>query len=223
MARSYTSAARKAAETRPAVEDPTGLLTWVGANRTRARQVLADLDGRPVPAGGEQDRQDLVEALLQVFPSFTLDGETFRVMGEMQLLDLCELVRLTKRRVSTTSPTAVVALADFFLGALGEAEYDRFRLFCREHAIDADVQNDVMEGIVEDLSEVPTSRPSHSVPGPSTSGPTSTVVSLSRRTVEQAPMSTEQFQDFLRRQEQEQQSPLAVVGTSTTPGSVSYG
>ncbi|MFI6162239.1 hypothetical protein ACIA59_20135 [Micromonospora haikouensis] len=183
MSREYTSAARRAAATAPAVDDPTGLLAWVGTSTVRARQALAQLEAAPLPADADADqraaREQLVDQLLDVFPSFVLDGEPFRVMGEMQLLDLCELLKLTKRRVKTVDPAAVSALADFYAGALGVDEYERFRTFVRDNAIDQDVLNDVMEGIVEDLTDRPTSRPSPSASGPSTTGAMSKVVSLS--------------------------------------------
>lgn len=216
MARTYTSAAKRAAT----MPDPTGdastLLAWVGSDRARARQALRDLDAQPATA----TTRKAAETLLEVFPSFTLDGETFRVMGEVQLLDLCELMNLTKRNVKTVDPAAIAALADFFRGALGADEYERFREFVRVNCVDPDVLNDVMEGIVEDLTEVPTSRPSHSVPGPSNSGPTSKVVSLSQRSVQESPMSTDAFRDYLQRQ-QKQATPL--IPTTETRGFVSFG
>ncbi|MEV0805729.1 hypothetical protein [Micromonospora sp. NPDC050200] len=186
MSREYTSASRRAAAAAPPVDDPTGLLAWVGTSTVRARQALALIESAPPPADPGEDvpaaelsRGQMVGRLLDVFPSFTLDGETFRVMGEMQLLDLCELLKLTKRGVKTVDPSAVSALADFFSGALGLEEYERFRTFVREHAIDQDVLNDVMEGIVEDLTDRPTSRPSPSASGPLTTGAGSKHVSLS--------------------------------------------
>lgn len=227
MARTYTSAARRAAATPAPVDDPQGLLTWVDGNTTRARQALRQLEETPVdPAdtAAVAARQQLVDALLDVFPSFVLDGERFRVLGEMQLLDLCELMRLNRRNVKTVDPAGVAALADFFQGALGPDEYERFREFCRVNCVDQDTLNDIMEGIVEDLAEVPTSRPSRSAPGPLTAGLTSKVVSMSSGTVRAEPMPPEDFQAFLaRRQEQTSVGPLGTPAPEQTREFVSYG
>lgn len=239
VTRQYTSAAKRAKATPPpGPADTAALLAWVGRDRARARQALRELDAQPVDAAGHDARRELVEALLAVFPSFSIDGETFHVAGEMQLLDLCELMRLNKRNVKTIDPAAIAALADFFRGALGEEEYERFREFTRVNCTDPDLLNDVMEGIVEDLSEVPTSRPSHSLPGPSTNGPTSKAVSLSRGTVSQAPMSTEEFRAYLeqrtptpqesqagRHQLEREEQPVGPLGVPTrqTPQFVSFG
>ncbi|MCT2276312.1 hypothetical protein M3G91_01645 [Micromonospora chalcea] len=241
MARDYTSAARRAAATpTPSGADPVGLLAWVDNHTGRARQALRDLEALPVDPRDEaaaRQRQWLVDQLLDVFPSFTLDGERFRVLGEMQLLDLCELMRLNKRNVKTVDPAGVAALADFFTGCLGPDEYERFRTYCRDNCVDQDVLNDIMEGIVEDLSEVPTSRPSHSVPGPSSSGPTSRVVSLSRTSPQPGspppavPLTDPQaFEEFLQRRAQQppEPEPLGAPAapwspTTQDPGFVSFG
>lgn len=210
MGRTYTSAAKRAAATPPPAGTLAEVLAWVDGHTGRARQLLAQLDAAPVDAGdqaGVAARKELVDALLDVFPSFTLDGETFRVLGELQLLDLCELMRLNKRGVKTVDPSAVAAMADFFQGALGVDEYERFRRYCRENAVDPDVLADIMEGVVEDLAEVPTSRPSHSVGGPSTAGPGSKVDSPS------APMSSDGFQDFLQRRTEPAPGPLGLPTT----------
>jgi hypothetical protein len=223
VSRQYTSAAKRAKATpMPGPSDTGGLLAWVGQDRTRARQALRELDAVPASPADHEARRPLVEALLDVFPSFSIDGETFRVMGEVQLLDLCELMRLNKRNVKTVDPTGIAALADFFRGALGDEEYERFREFTRANCTDPDLLNDIMEGIVEDLTEVPTSRPSHSVGGPSSSGLTSRVVSLSQGTVSESPMSAADFQAYLDRQQQQPEGPLSVP-TQQGPGFVSFG
>ncbi|MGC5664925.1 hypothetical protein ACN261_31545 [Micromonospora sp. WMMD723] len=210
MARNYTSAARRAAATPPPAGDLDTVMAWIDGNTTRARQVLAALDKQPVDptdTAARLARKLLREKVLDVFPSFTLDDVAFRVLGEMQLLDLCELMRLNKRNIKTVDPAAVAALADFFQGALGADEYERFREYCRTNCVDQDVLNDVMEGIVEDLSEVPTSRPSHSVGGPSSAGPTSTDASP-------PPMSPEAFEDFLASRTEPQPGPLGLPETT---------
>ncbi|SCL15051.1 hypothetical protein [Micromonospora inyonensis] len=209
MGRTYVSAAKRAAATPPPAGTLGEVLAWVDGHTGRARQLLAQLDATPVNSGDQAAvaaRKELVDALLAVFPSFTLDGETFRVLGELQLLDLCELMRLNKRGVKTVDPVAVAALADFFQGALGADEYERFRSYCREHAVDPDVLSDIMEGVAEDLTEVPTSRPSHSVGGPSSAGHGSKVDSPSAP----APMSSDGFQDFLQRRTEPDPGPLGI-------------
>lgn len=230
MARTYTSAARRAAAQAPTdPHDQTGLLAWVGRFPARARQALRLLDEHPVdPAdtGAVAARARLVEQLLDVFPSFELDGEVFRAYGELQLLDLCEITKLNRAGALAADPTSLAALSDIFAGALGQAENERFRAFCRANAVDPDTLNDIMEGLMEDLSEVPTSRPSPSPGGPSTSGPTSRVVSLSPHTAGPAPMSSQEFADFMQGWEPAPAGPPTPPASPLglpTPGPVSYG
>ncbi|MEV6798543.1 hypothetical protein AB0M91_09365 [Micromonospora rifamycinica] len=228
MARNYTTAAARAAATgSPDPADPAGLLAWVGKDTTRARQALRDLESRPVDPRDTQaaaDRQHLVDRLLSVFPSFTIDGVVFRVLGEMQLLDLCELMKLNRRGVKTVDPAAIASLAEFFQGCLGAQEYERFRVHCRENAVEPDLLNDIMEGVVEDLSEVPTSRPSHSVGGPSNPGPGSKV----DLPWPPASMDQDAFQAYLASQQQPATGPLGTptpppAPTPPTPGFVYFG
>lgn len=240
MSREYTSAAKRAAAPAWGTVDAEQMLAWVDGDPARARQVLRDLDAIPTDAAGHEARRPLVEALLAVFPSFTLDAVEFRVEGEMQLLDLCELMKLARRKVKTSDPSSIAALAEFFEGAMGAGEYERFRSHCREHCTDPDVLNDIMEGVVEDLTDRPTSRPSPSAAGPLTSGPTSKVVSLSPTGSVQvalpepagplAPdmlsMTPEQFADWQAEQRARAQSPLGVPippVQAQTPESVYFG
>jgi hypothetical protein len=184
MGRQYSSAAH-----------PDGWLTWVDGDRARARQVLADLDAAPAPADESEadQRAQLVDALRALFPSFSLDGVEFWVYGELQMLDLTELMGLARVNTKSADPRALAALGDFFRGALGDGEYERFRAHCRSHCTPPDVLSEVMEGVVEDLAEVPTLPPTPSARGRSSTGPTSRVVSLSAGTSQEAPMTPEAF------------------------------
>lgn len=116
-------------------------------------------------------------------PDFALDGVTFVCEGGVSTLDISEFAKVAKDGVKTDDPAATAVFAEFFEAALGEKVYAQFRRHVRENSTTEEELLDVMKGIVEDFLGRPTQEPSSSQDGPSTTGPTSRVVSLQRGSV----------------------------------------
>lgn len=116
-------------------------------------------------------------------PFFKLDGVTFVCEGGVSTLDISEFAKVAKTGIDTEDPAAAAVFAEFFEAALGPKVYAQFRQHVRKHHTDEDVFVDIMHGIIEDFLGRPTQEPSHSQDGPSTTGPTSKVVSLQRGSV----------------------------------------
>jgi hypothetical protein len=126
-------------------------------------------------------------AHLDVKPDFDLDGVEFVCEGGISTLDISEFAVAAKSGMDTEDPMAAAVFAEFFQAALGPAQYRRFKDHIRRHGTDGDVLVDIMQGLMEDFVGRPTEEPSHSQDGPSTTGPTSRVVSLQRGSVTQDP------------------------------------
>ena len=116
-------------------------------------------------------------------PDFALDGVTFVCEGGVSTLDISEFAKVAKGGVQTNDPAAAAVFAEFFEAALGENVYAQFRRHVRENNTTEDELVDVMQGIIEDFLGRPTKEPLPSQDGPSTTGPTSKVVSLQRGSV----------------------------------------
>lgn len=102
---------------------------------------------------------------------FTLDGVKFSPRGDVHLLDLAELARHADEDVD--SPAGLAALADFYEGLLGAAEYRRFRTHTREHATEPELLSEIMFDIVKDVTGRPKSKSTRSASGQSSTGTTS--------------------------------------------------
>ena len=116
-------------------------------------------------------------------PTFALDEVEFTCEGGVTALDISEFAQVAKAGVDTDDPAAAAVFAEFFQNALGAAEYARFKKHTRDHRTDEAIFVDIMQGIIEDFVGRPTQEPSSSQDGPSTTGPTSKVVSLQRGSV----------------------------------------
>lgn len=116
-------------------------------------------------------------------PTFELDGVTFTCEGGITTLDMAEMANAATQGLDTDDVRAIAMFAEFFSQTLGPKEYARFRQHTREHRTDPDVFVDILQGIAEDFFGRPTEEPSSSQDGPSTTGPTSKVVSLQRGSI----------------------------------------
>jgi len=116
---------------------------------------------------------------------FDLDGVTFVGEGDISVMDMSEYARLASQGVDSESPEGIAILADVYRGLLGDRVYNQFRAHCRKHGTDGDTLVAILQGLITDAAERPTSRPSDSSDGPQTAPATATVVSFSRATVEQ--------------------------------------
>lgn len=125
-------------------------------------------------------------AVLKV--EFDLDGVTFTGDGSINMLDLSEFARLATQGADTENPASVAILADLFVSLLGETEYQRFRTHCRRNGTAPDVLIAIIGDMAAQESDRPTSRPSDSSDGPQSVPATQTVVSFSKRTVEEKPV-----------------------------------
>jgi hypothetical protein len=116
-------------------------------------------------------------------PAFAIDGVTFVCEGGVSMLDISEFAKVAKAGVNTDDPAAAAVFAEFFDAALGEKVYAQFKRHVRENNTTEDELVDIMKGIIEDFLGRPTKEPLSSQDGPSTTGPTSKVVSLQRGSV----------------------------------------
>ena len=116
-------------------------------------------------------------------PDFSIDGVTFVCEGGVSMLDISEFAKVAKDGVQTDDPAAAAIFAEFFSAALGEKTYAQFKRHVRENNTTEDELVDIMKGIIEDFLGRPTQEPLSSQDGPSTTGPTSKVVSLQRGSV----------------------------------------
>ena len=101
------------------------------------------------------------------------------------------LMKLAKSQGSGDAMQQVAGLHDFLMAVLALNERERFERFMEQHA---DVSFDELETAVGALMQAyttrPTERPSPSPAGPTPSGGPSRVVSLSRGTVQEVPVSS---------------------------------
>jgi len=138
-------------------------------------------------------------------PEFELDGVKFVGTGRLSALDASEFARLAASGVDSESPEGQSAIAEFFITVLGKACYQRLRAHIREHQTDDSVIMQLIGDIIEDWSNRPTSTPSASSDGQTSTPGTSTVVSFSRGTVEVTDGPTSE-------QEPEREQPVRVYG-----------
>lgn len=197
MGKSYSSAAARAkAGTGPIPDNPADIVAWVGKDPERARLAFLHIATWP-PAPDEQTQaawDELVLAIRQVLPWFELDQTRFTCYGNVSLLDLCELAGAAAADMD--SPEGMAAVAEFFKAALGNAEYQRFKIHLRRHATSEDIVASIMQDLAEEFTARPTGRPSQSLLGPLTTIPTSKVVSPSGQVTE-APMTPEEMASWL--------------------------
>jgi hypothetical protein len=130
----------------------------------------------------------------EALETFTLDGAEFTPVGNVHLLDLCELARNADADVE--SPTGIAAMGDFFEGLLGEAEYKRFRAHCRKHHTESETLFLIMNDIIKEVTGRPTMRSESSASGLSTTSTTAKVVSFQGRTVLDLEPSTGEAPDL---------------------------
>jgi len=116
-----------------------------------------------------------------------LDGVEFHPGGGVSMLDLFELARYGD--IDSASPEGMAAIGAFFRELFGPAEYPRFRKHCSEHSTDEETLLQILTDIVEEGSARPSDRPSDSQDGSTATGPMSKVVSLSRATVVEMPLT----------------------------------
>ena len=120
-------------------------------------------------------------------PRFELDDVEFVCEGGLSTLDISEFAIAAKGGMDTADPTAAAVFAEFFQAALGPVQYRRFRDHTRRNRTGPDELIDIMGDLMVDFVGRPTEEPSHSQDGPSTTGPSSRVVSLQRGSVSQGP------------------------------------
>jgi len=121
--------------------------------------------------------------------ALTVRGERF---AAQETLPAWALMKLAKSQGSGDAMQQVAGLHDFLMAVLAASERDRFEQFMEAHS---DVTFEELETAVGALMRAyttrPTERPSRSPAGPTPSGGSSRVVSLSRGTVrEEATSST---------------------------------
>jgi hypothetical protein len=135
---------------------------------------------------------------------FELDGVQF-TPGYLSMIDLTELARHSDLDAAT--PEGIAAIGGFFKDVLGE-DYDRFRAHCRQHRTDPDTLMEIISDLVESMTQgFPTQPPSRSPAGPTSTGRTSRVISLSARTVTELPdLSEEQEAALLAEQEERERA-----------------
>lgn len=125
---------------------------------------------------------------------FELDGVVFHPGDAVTFLDITELGRFANQEMA--SPEGAAAIGEFFKLLLGE-DYDRFREHIRTHRTDEDTIVRVLHDVLEDLSSHPTQRPSDSPAGPTSTGRTLRVVSLSQGTVDEMPIDEDRVRELL--------------------------
>ncbi len=120
--------------------------------------------------------------------ALTVRDERF---AAQETLPAWALMKLAKSQGSGDAMQQVAGLHDFLMAVLVVNERDRFERFMEQHA---DVTFDELETAVGALMQAyttrPTERPSPSPAGPTPSGGSSRVVSLSRGTVREEPTSS---------------------------------
>lgn len=120
--------------------------------------------------------------------ALTVRDERF---AAQETLPAWALMKLAKSQGSGDAMQQVAGLHDFLMAVLAPTERDRFERFMEQHS---DVTFDELETAVGALMQAyttrPTERPSPSPAGPTPSGGSSRVVSLSRGTVREAEVSS---------------------------------
>src|SRR5258707_8597927 len=117
---------------------------------------------------------------------FPLDGERFRCLGQLDMLDKSELALLAMSTTDTRSPQGVAMISQFLQLAFGSQEYLRFKWHVRSEKTPEETVVAILKGISEAVGvtiEAETARPtrprSSSSPGPSaTDGQVARVISL---------------------------------------------
>lgn len=140
---------------------------------------------------------------------FDLDGVTFTPAGTLSLLDISKMALLAD--VESTDPSAIAAMHEVFKGALGGVEYTRFADHVRKHRTDPDTLLAIFQDMAEQVSENPTERSSPSSDGPTTTGPTHTVISSSGEVI-QMPLTPERAAELRAAVERAELEPRASAG-----------
>lgn len=128
---------------------------------------------------------------------FTLDGEEFRCVDQMDadaLLEWSELGRDAAEGTPITSPDYAAFFSRFLRASFGQEEYQRLRRHLRAHGTRPEVLMSIIQGIqeemagvVEDATARPTVPPSPSSPGDGDpAAQRARVISLAQGTVEWA-------------------------------------
>lgn len=94
--------------------------------------------------------------------SFTLDGEKFECLGELDFLDRSELSALAVAGTDITSPHGLAMLSQFLHMAFGGNEYIRFKMHTRLHKTPPEILFEILKGITEEIgifTEAQTGRP----------------------------------------------------------------
>lgn len=121
--------------------------------------------------------------------TFTLDDVEFTCTHELAGIALLDLAAAASEDVATVR--GVAALRQFLRAALkDEREWLRFQEHTLKHNTSPLVLFEIMSEVMPKVIGHPTGRPSASADGPSPTGPTSRVVSFSRGTVEEVPVSS---------------------------------
>lgn len=133
---------------------------------------------------------------------FELDGVTFTGTGAVSLLDVSELAHTGGKGLRSARGAA--AIADAFVSALGDEEYDRFKAHCSEHGTEPEVLLQILADMAEDSMGGPTTRPGRSSPGPLTTSGMS--VDASRLPVpELTPQEIQAWREGVRRAQASQE------------------
>src|SRR5690348_16012913 len=97
-------------------------------------------------------------------------GEQFTIADKIGLMPLMRFAKVGKAGVDSDSLEGLVAMYDLLEQCLAPEEWQRFQNTADLNRADADELLAVVTKVFEVLSERPTSRPSDSSDGPSTTG-----------------------------------------------------
>lgn len=127
---------------------------------------------RPVPGDDEVISTKGLE--------FTLDDVTFTCDGVFDQLDMADLASsLMDSGPSWLDPEALGAVGQLFKTIMGEETYRAFRRHRHAHRTPPKTIAAIMQGLIEDLTDRPTNRPSVSPGGPQKTAGSSTAASPS--------------------------------------------
>ncbi len=107
-------------------------------------------------------------------------GERFRTAERIGLMPMMRFAKVAKAGVDSNDLDGLAAMYDLLEQCIADDEWGRFQAHADRKRADGDELMKVVAEVFEVLSARPTSRPSDSSAGPSTTAPNSTDASSSR-------------------------------------------
>lgn len=119
-------------------------------------------------------------AVVESIPMLKFRGESFGVAPVVGLMPLLRFAHLAKQGIEADDMEGLVAIYDLLKSVIADDEWERFQTFATDIRATGDDLMEAVADAIQLISSRPSSRPSDSSDGPSTTSPSSPEDSGSR-------------------------------------------